>query len=303
MTNPKDCWTKPEIEETFRQVSNWGRWGVDDEKGTLNLITPEKVRAAIGTVRRGRALSIGRDLSPVASGMNPRPMILRADDRGPNAHGHVDEMTVFNHGPQTHLDPVSHEFYQGHVYGGRKVADTVTQEGLNFGSVYGQRDGIVTRGVFLDVAGAQGLPYIDQTILITAQDLARAEESAGVTVEAGDAIFVRAGLAAYQRATNTYQVSPRAGLGPDCALWIHDRDVAVVSNDCTEKLPSICPEVGLTWHVAGLVFMGLAFLDSPDMEALAEACRQERRNEFLLFAAPLRAPGASGSLVNPIVVF
>jgi len=296
-------WSAEEIVEIFEKVSNWGRWGPDDELGTLNLITPQKRRQAAALVRSGRLLSVGKDLSTVASPMNPRPIVHTMHDGGPDPHGASDELLTHNHGPQTHMDPTSHMFFRGRVYPGKRVSEVLHADGLSFGSVYAKREGILTRGVLLDVPGARGVDYLEPEDMITADDLAAAERLSGVAVEPGDAIFIRAGLGAYQAATGNLEIKQRTGLGPDCALWIRAKDAAVVCNDCPEKLPSICPEIGLIWHIAGLVFLGVTFVESPDLERLRRACAEEGRSEFMFVVAPQRFPRGTGNLVNPLVAF
>jgi len=298
-------WTVEAIESIYEQVSNWGRWGPDDELGALNFITQEKVREASSLVRKGRLISIGRDLSTEKSPLNPKPIVLKIADStfGPHSHGASCDLTTHNHGPQTHVDPTSHVFHKGKVYPGKNWEDVITREGLTFGSMYAKREGIVTRGVLLDIPRARGVDYLDPSDTITAEDLAEAERISGVEVTSGDAICIRAGFAAYQKATGIYEIKPRTGLGPDCAVWIHDKEVAVVSNECPEKLPSICPEVGLVWHIAGLVYLAVTFVESPDLDKLKQVCEEEGTNEFMFIVAPQRIPGGTGNLVNPLVCF
>src|SRR5258708_17158329 len=116
MTPVVRSWSAEEILAVYEQVSNWGRWGADDELGTLNFITPGKVQQAAGLVRRGRLLSVGKDLSTVASPLNPKPIVHRMHDGGPHPHGASDELLTHNHGPQTHIDPTTHMFFRDRVY-------------------------------------------------------------------------------------------------------------------------------------------------------------------------------------------
>jgi kynurenine formamidase len=296
--------TEADVRTSFEQVSNWGRWGPDDELGTLNFVTPDKVRSAAAAVRSGRVVSAAHDLSTAFSAKNASPLHHRMIYRGAHAHGAADEMLVYNHGLfQTHVDALAHHFFEGKVYNGRPVADVVHQQGLGFGSLYVQRNGVVTRGVLLDVARARGIDWLEPTDTVTAADLQAAEDLAGVRVESGDAVLVRVGLGRREAETGPEDVKVRTGLGPDCAPWLHEREVALFGSDCPEKLPSAYPSLGLTWHIAALVFMGLVLVDAVDMEAVAAACAEEGRSEFLYTQAPLRFAGGTGCPVNPLCVF
>jgi kynurenine formamidase len=124
-----------------------------------------------------------------------------------------------------------------------------------------------------------------------------------VRVESGDAVVIRSGIDRREALNGPAAVEPREGLLPDSVLWLHEREVAVFSGDCIERLPSGYPRVPLPLHQVGLVAMGLMILDATDVETLRDLCREEGRNDFLFVAAPLRLPGGSGSPVNPLVVF
>lgn len=296
--------TPEEMVASFREVSNWGRWGPDDELGTLNFITPAAVRRAAALVRSGRVVSAGHDLSTVRSAKNVEPLRHRMVYRGVHPHNTADEVLIYGHGLfQTHLDAVTHCFFEGQVYNGRSVEDVVLPDGLAYGSIHAMRNGIVTRGVLLDIARSRRVDWLDPTDTVTAADLNAAERLAGVTVESGDAVLVRIGLGARERANGPEDPTIRAGLGTDCPQWFHKREVAVFASDCPEKRPAIYPDVGPNWHTAALVFMGLTLVDTADCEAVADACAEEGRNEFLFTAAPLRLPRATGCAVNPICVF
>jgi kynurenine formamidase len=301
---PESSMSDAEVLESFEAVSNWGRWGAEDELGTLNYITPARVVAAGALVRSGRVVSAAHDLSTVPSAKNSVPLHHRMIYRGAHAHGAADEMLVYNHGLfQTHVDALAHHFFEEKVYNGRAVDDVVQARGLSFGSVYAQRNGLVTRGVLLDVARARGVDWLEPTDTVTASDLQAAEDLTGTTVESGDAVLVRIGLGRREATSGPEDVALRAGLGPDCAPWLHEREVALFGSDCPEKLPSAYPAIGLTWHIAALVFMGLVLVDTLDMEAVADACAEEGTSEFLYTQAPLRFAGGTGCPINPLCVF
>jgi kynurenine formamidase len=297
--------TEAQVLQLFETCSNWGRWGEDDECGTLNYITPEKRVMASALVKKGLAVSIGRDLSTRESPANPVPAVHRMLYV---AHSDIfstyDSIEVAPHGFRvTHLDALGHVYFQGRIYNGRHAADTVTNRGMVFASIQALRNGVFTRGVLLDIAGARGVPYLKPDEGVYPEDLEAAEKLSGVQVEPGDAIFVRVGLGAREAVEGEENPSRRAGVMAECVPWIHERQVAVYSGDCIERLPSPYEKVPLPLHMIGLVAMGLVMLDNPDVEALAEAAQTVGRSEFLLSCAPLRIPAGTGSAVNPIAVF
>jgi kynurenine formamidase len=170
-------------------------------------------------------------------------------------------------------------------------------------SIMAMKNGVVTRGVFLDVARTRGVQWLEPSEGVTADDLDAAEQMAGVKVETGDALFLRVGLGAREAARGPENPSIRAGVNPTCLPWIHEREVAVFSGDCVDQIPSGYDRVPLPLHQIGLVAMGLCLLDNTDMEALAQATARSGANEFLFCAAPLRIPGGTGSPVNPVAIF
>lgn len=294
-----------QLEELFQAVSNWGRWGPDDELGTLNHITPSKVAGAARLVSSGRIVSLAHELDTRWSEKNYNPAVHRmlylAHEAPVTA---VDELTIVPHSfTVTHLDAIAHANFDGRLYNGRSAGDVVTREGLSFGSIHAQRNGIVTRGVLLDIAAVRGVEWLEPGDYVTPDDLDAAAADARVEIAAGDAVLVRVGLAAREAATGPEDVRYRAGLTPDCLKWLHRNDVAVYGGDCFERLPLPYERHPWAFHEIGLAAMGLVLLDNANVEALAEAVRQEGRSEFLLSIAPLPIPRATGSAVNPLAIF
>jgi kynurenine formamidase len=297
--------TEDEIVALFERCSNTGRWGPDDELGTLNHITDAARRRAAALVRHGRTVSVGRDLSTAPDRLNVDPVRHRMlYDQEPPVSA-LDSVELATHGfAVTHLDAITHVFWRGRAYNGRTAADLLSPKGLQSGSVYAQRDGIVTRGVLLDVAGARGVEYLEPTDTVTAADLTAAEEFGRVRVETGDCVFVHVGLERRERAEGAVEdPARRAGLDADCLPWLHDREVAVYSGDCVERIPYPSEAVPLPLHQIGLVAMGLVLLDCPRLDELVATCAEFGTREFLVTAAPLRLPGATGSPVNPLCLF
>lgn len=297
--------TEDEVLGLFESCSNTGRWGADDERGTLNHVTAEKRLEALALVREGVSLSIGRDLAVNGSAQVPASAVhvLLYDAHSPTAA--LELLTLVPHGfEMTHLDAVVHSYFEGKVYNGRRAEDTVRRAGgLRFGSIMAHADGIVTRGVLLDVAAARCVDYLLAEDGISVADLEAAEELSGTRVSYGDAVFVRSGQALRERAEGPLPDVPREGLLAECVPWLHAREIAVYSGDCIERLPSGYERVPMPLHQIGMVAMGLAIMDCVDCERLVAACRAGGRHEFCLIVAPLRVPGGTASAVNPLALF
>lgn len=310
----------------FDRVDNAGRWGADDELGTLNHITPDKRRAAAALVQTGEALSLARPLARRPPPVGPetidhRLSYFEAPDNPLGVPANAGEyFGLDTHQPGlTHLDCVSHiGGYDGRVYNGRRFADVAAEEGLTHGSIYAQRDGIVTRGVLLDLPAALGIDWLEPSHAISASDLEAAERREEVRVETGDVLVVRAGVEAREAELGPTALSP--GPGPDAIAWLHEREVAVYAGDAPERLDErgarilgLLPDAKdtdaapptrfpLALHQIGIPAMGLVLLDHCRVEELARACGRLRRYAFLFVAAPLALPGGTGSPVNPLAI-
>jgi kynurenine formamidase len=296
--------TEAEVLGLFERCSNAGRWGENDELGTLNLITPERRLAAFRVVQAGAVVSLGKDLRTAGSQQGPPSALHVMSYVAHQPIGSADFIGIMPHGFEvTHLDAVAHSYFRGEIYNGRRATDVATPTGLAFGSVMAVREGIVTRGILLDVASARGIPYLASDEGVTVADLESAERLADVTVAPGDAVFVRTGHDLREAAEGWHGDAVREGVLPEVIPWLRDRDVAVYSGDCIEQLPSGYAELPLPLHQIGMVALGLAVLDIPDLEVLRTACQQHERSAFLLVVAPLRIPGGTASPVNPLAIF
>lgn len=292
------------LDDLAARCSNVGRWGPDDERGTLNLITREKRIEAAGLVRNGRIVSLGRDLAASPSVANPRPVVHRMLDNVAVPWMCHDSVEIAPHGfAVTHLDAPGHVFLDGRTWNGRRAEDALSETGLRYGSISAFRDGIFTRGILLDVAQARGRSWLADDDVVSPDDLDRAEAMAGEAVGPGDAIVIRIGLQAREAVLGEEDPRRRAGLSPECLIWLHERDVAVYAGDCIEQRPSPYPSYPLPLHMVGMAAMGLVFLDNVAVEALSEVCRELGRWAFLVTCAPVVLTGATGSAVNPLAVF
>lgn len=314
-------WTDAELVALFERVDNAGRWGAEDELGTLNYITPEKRRAAAALVREGESLSLALPLRPPQ--VDHTPFYHHDPDNplhAPASAGERLSLEVHQH-KLTHLDSVSHiGSHAGCVYNDRPFDDVATVRGVAHGSIFAQRDGIVSRGVLLDLASALGVDWLEPTHEIRVADALAAEELAQTRVESGDVLVIRSGADARAAAEGATPFSP--GPSPELIEWLHAREVAVYAGDSPERigvagsrilglLPSDAPEAAepvttrfpLPLHQIGIPAMGLVLLDYCAVEELARRCRELRRYEFLFVAAPLALEGGTGSPVNPLAVF
>ena len=295
--------TDAEIEAMFRRCSNAGRWGANDELGTLNYITPAKRVAAAALVKTGDVVSAGRDLTTKASKTNGQPVVhtMSYSPEGPAA---ADSFTIASHGMVvTHMDALCHFSWKDQLYNGRKRSETLTPAGARFGSIYAQRHGIFTRGVLLDVAAARGVNWYQPDEYVTVADFEAAEKRQRVRVGSGDAIFVRTGMERMEAERGEQDIYPRAGLHAECAEWMHTRQVSVYGGDCIEKLPYPSESFTSAVHMIVLASMGLPILDWPALTELASTCERLGRWEYLLTTAPLRLPGGTASPINPLCLF
>lgn len=297
--------SEAQLDELFEELDNAGRWGADDELGTLNYITNEKRLAAASLVRCGRALSLARDLDTVQSGVNPSPVRHTMCYQSHYPIGAVDALCLDMHGfALTHLDAVAHVYRDQDVYNRRKAADVALPSGLTFGDMLAQKDGIFTRGVLLNIAAVRGQPWLAPDEGVYAADLEAAERRQGVSVESGDCIFVYTGLQKREASEGPENLAQRVGIMPDAIRWMHEREIAVYSGDCVDAFPNpYGPRYAIYFHAIALAAMGLILLDIPALEPLVELCAELDRSDFLVTMAPLRIKGGTGSPVNPIAVF
>ncbi|HEY2177273.1 MAG TPA: cyclase family protein [Caulobacteraceae bacterium] len=292
-------------------VSNWGRWGADDERGTLNHLTPDHARAAAALVASGRTVSLSRDF-PVAPGPeNPWPaqhhMVIAGDDpcipQVPGLEVSTDYIGIAFHGmASSHLDALCHVFQGGKMYNDRPAA-AVKSTGARVNTVMTLKDGLAGRGVLLDVPRALDCAFVDPDHCITIGELETTEAAQGVRVGTGDIVLVRTGRDARRQSMDDQRV---AGLDPAVAAWLHRREVSVLGGDGVhDPIPpgAIAPDWPMPIHMIGLVSMGLHLLDNLSLEDVAEVCAAERRWAFLLTLAPLRIQGGTGSPLNPIAMF
>jgi len=294
--------TDDELEAMFKRCSNAGKWGADDELGTLNYVTAAKRMAAAALVKTGEVVSIGRDISKTASKVDPHPVELMITFG--NGPGISDYFAMAPHGMTiTHLDALAHFSFNDTLYNGRKRSATMTAGGAGWGSIYAMRQGVFTRGVLLDVAAARGVPWYESNEYVTVADFEAAEKRQNVRVGSGDALLVRTGMERMEQERGLQDTYPRAGFHAECAEWMHQRQVAIYGGDCIEKLPYPSERFPSAMHMIALASMGLPILDWPALTTLAATSERVKRWDFLLTLAPMRLPGGTSAPVNPLALF
>lgn len=298
----------PQEYKAFKEhLSNWGRWGDDDQLGTLNHITDEARRRAATLVREGRTVSLSRPFATAAADSS-RFNAVPAEHRM-TLHGRVastDYIGVSYHGyVNTHIDALCHVYGAGDVmYNGRPISD-VTEAGALSNSVDHWRQGIVTRGVLYDVARHRGVPHVTVKEPVHGWELQDVAQAQGIEPRAGDAILVRSGRAAFEKA-NPDEGNPLALPGNHASIieFLHSTDAALLGWDLMETpgQEDYGTPIGPV-HCFAIPYMGLPLLDNANLEGLSETCAELGRWEFLLVIAPLVVLGGTGSPVNPIAVF
>jgi kynurenine formamidase len=299
---------KATVDRWMKELSNWGRWGKDDQLGAVNLITAAKRKQAVALVREGVSVSLARDTEKEKAEDNQRPFTQEMNNTGLNPAGgqfSVDTYSVLYHGvAHTHMDSLCHMFFEGKMYNGFSQEE-VGAEGAKKLAINAFKSGILTRGILLDFPVLKGVPYLEPGTAIFPADLDAWEKKAGVRVGAGDVVFVRTGRWARRAASGPWNVGLRsAGLHASCAGWLRKRDVAMVGSDAaTDVMPSRVEGVRQPMHQLLLVAMGTPIFDNCDLEAVSAAAVARKRWEFMLSAAPISVKGGTGSPLNPIATF
>jgi kynurenine formamidase len=285
------------------RLSNWGRWGAEDQLGALNFVTEEVTAAATATVRSGRTVSCARPLPTQPGPDNLSPVVHHMIGTATEGYG-ADYFALAPHGyATTHIDALCHIFHEGRIYNGFS-AETVTAHGASKLGIQHLRSGIVTRGVLIDVPAIRGVEALEPGEPIFPEDLDAAENATAVTVQRGDALLVRTGRWWWRETHGPWAPNEgMAGLDASCLSWIHEREVAVLGSDgVSDVMPSRVDKIPMPIHTVALVAMGIPLLDNLDLDKLSAACVAEERWAFLLVVAPLVLNRGTASPVNPIAV-
>lgn len=300
-----------EVVRWFETLSNWGRWGSDDEAGTLNLITPERRVRATGLVRSGVTVSCSRLLAPRPSPYVGYEFTHRMNASGEGAPsqgaGHAtDWFGLSFHGfDHTHLDAHSHLFWDGKMYNGRDARLCTTERGALVGGVESALGGISGRGLFVDGPALRGKQFLEPGEAIGPADLDDWLDRWSVETEPGDTLWVRTGRdAAIAAGADFDQGQGSPGIDPAALPWLREHDTAVLVSDVANDVrPSPYSEVPDPVHLVSIVAMGMWLVDNADMGELSRVAAEHERIEFFSMIVPLALRRSTGSPVNPIAHF
>ena len=297
-----------EFTALFDAVSNWGRWGAEDERGALNHLIAERVAAAARLVRSGHTVTLARPLDTRPGAANPEPaehrMTLLAEAQPEREAFVKDYVGVdYHNDTHSHLDALCHVAFDGRLYNGRP-SDSVTAAGANADAVEVLKDGLVGRGVLLDIPGLRGVRWLEPGEHVLPDDLEEAERRQGVMVGVGDILLIRTGHARRLAELGPWDTArAKAGLHPTAARFLAERRIAALGSDGNnDTAPSSTEGVDFPIHALALTAMGVHLLDYLQFEDLLAVCERTRRWEFLFVGAPLRIVGGTGSPLNPLAI-
>ena len=292
--------TAATVENWMTELSNWGRWGRGDQLGALNLITPAKRVEAAKLVKTGVSVSLAHNYSVNPDLGLPPPFDQEISMLNTPGEYVMERVSFSYHGGiHSHLDALCHVLWQGEMYNGFSKND-VNEDGCQKLGIANVKQGILTRGILMDIPRLKGVDYLPPGTAVYIEDLEAWEEQTGVRVSSGDVIFVRTG----RWATPGSAGSGSAGLHASVAPWLRERDVAIVGGDyANDAIPSGVQGVFLPIHQLAIVAMGVRLFDNLDLEALAEEAVRQGRWEFMLSASPIPVEGGVGSPMNPIATF
>lgn len=302
------------------QCSNWGRWGDDDEIGTLNFVGPEQVRRSAELVRKGQviSLSLAYDQNGCQDGgfrQNPELLVKASGTDylaghqemtpwGPGkGFGFSDDVVVLPTQAGTQWDSLSHIFYGGKMYNSRS-AELSSSKGSTKNGIHVGLTKYVTRGVLLDVARHVGVESLEPGYAISPEQLDAVAAAEGVEIGRGDAVLVRTGFLGQRRGQwGDYAGGAAPGLSLYTAPWFHEHEVAAIATDTwgVEVRPNEIEQVQ-PFHTVALVHMGLALGEIFDLDSLSTACATDGIYEFQFVAPPLPLSGASGSPLSGLAI-
>lgn len=311
------------LDSFIEQYSNWGRWGPDDERGTANHITPERVRAAAGLVRSGQVLGLALNFDQkgpqtgsqgrfnclrysVATGADHVAGLQRwAGGPMPRNMGYADDVVHLHLQSATHWDSLCHIFHRGQMFNGFSAGEAGVAGSPHNGAEK-FRSSLVGRGVLLDIPRAKGLDSLEDGYPITIDDLEATAAAEGVEVRAGDLLLLRTGQLhrCLRDGWGTYAGGDAPGLSFYTIPWLAEKQVAAIATDTwgAEVRPNELPDSFQPLHIVSVVYMGLLIGEIFVLDELAEACAADGVWEFLLSAPPLPFPGAAGSPPGPVAI-
>jgi kynurenine formamidase len=287
-----------EFDELFKQVSNWGRWGKDDQLGSANLVTDAKRRRAAALVKSGISVSLAHNAITEKAADNPSPF-----EHTMNPGFFMDTYKVSYHGyAHSHIDALCHILYKDQTYNGYPRAQVNTEKGCTKLGIDNLKNGVITRGILIDIPRLKNVPYLEPGTPIYIEDIEAWEKKAGVTVSSGDAVLVRTGRWARREKLGPWNVAQSAaGVHASVAPWFKARGVAFAGSDAAlDVTPSLVEGNNLPVHTLFINAMGINLLDNQDLEALSAMAAKLNRWEFMLTIAPLPVTGGTGFPLNAL---
>jgi len=290
-----------EFDELFQRVKNWGRWGADDQLGSVNLITPAKRKQALSLAKTGQTISLVHN-----------PITDKAEDNNSPFEQtmlpgfNMDRYAVSYHGyAHSHMDALCHILYKDQTYNGYARAIVNTEKGCTKLSIDNLKNGLITRAVLLDIPRLKGLPYLEPGTAIYQEDVEAWEKIAAVKIEPGDVILLRTGRWARREKLGPWNVGRNAaGFHSSIIPFIKARGVAIVGSDAASDVtPSMVEGVSLPIHTLLITALGVNILDNQDLEAVAELAAKLKRWEFTIAINPMPVTGGTGSPMNTLAIF
>lgn len=292
-------------------TTNWGRWGDDDERGAINLLTPETVLGALQTCRTGKIYTLGLPIQRTGvpnveyRGIPQRLTMINHSDEdmfepfgGKPGTGINEDMLMMASHTTTHMDALCHIYHDGAIYNGFKHDDVKAYTGTPHCGIE-KAGGVVARGVLVDVAAHKGVDWLDPGYVVTLKDFTGALEAQGSELRPGDAVLVRTGWVEWFFANGAEMSLEQPGIGLDVAGYLAERDPVLVGSDnsAVEAQPFDRDEF-LGAHVEFLVRRGIYLVEHLNLAELSA----DGRYEFLFMVSPLRVTGATASPVSPVAV-
>jgi kynurenine formamidase len=316
--------TRQDLRNAAETYKNWGKWGANDEIGTLNYTTPEDIIAAARLVRQGKVISLALNFDqhgpqgaksayPALGRINPLHVMLRTgtdayagvlDHRGIRA---ADDMVVMPLQCGTQWDGLGHVFYENFMWNGYDCRE-VTSFGAQKCGIEKTKNKMVGRGVFLDVARALGKDVLEDGYAITGADLEQTCKAQGVSVKRGDYVIVRTGqmeccLAA--KSWDGYPGGDAPGFSFETLEWIHRNEIAAIASDtwgCEVRPNETEAGINQPWHWITIPIMGITMGEIFYVAELAQDCARDRIYEFMFVAPAIPITGAVGSPTNPLAI-
>ena len=287
--------TKQQVDKWMTELSNWGRWGKDDQLGTMNLITEAKRKQAVALAKSGTVVSLAHKppLVPKAQAQSAGAFLQIHLNLLPAAFTTEEQQLAFHGSSFTHIDALCHGDYEGKIYNGYPLKESVTEAGCRKLGIDALHGGVVTRGVLIDIPRLRGVSHLEPGTHVYQEDIEAWERRAGVTISSGDAIFLH---------TGRWQTGKTSGYDVSLVPWLKKRDVALLSSDGIQDVSEVEGTI-LPLHHYTLVALGANILDNAELTELSETAARLKRWQFLFVTAPVATPGGTGSPVNPLAIF